>query len=325
MGGLSEKANTINRIWRNTKGRLVSVDSGNLLFKRKGQFSSESTEVITAGAISEIYSRLSYDAVGIGHNDLSGGLDLLIQTKDKGVPWTSANLYNTEEKRIFEPYRSKKIDNLSIAIVGMTGPSALEANDFIIRDAASELAILLPELENSFDLILLLASMSLADTVELVERFSQIDIAIAADNGKDNIAPLLSGSALVTQTGNRGRYLGVLSVTWNGSPWAKSRTVQLTDHRKQLKSISFQLNRLQTSGAGSQSKNERIKRLEANRRQVKKQITDLEQALQSGTGQENVSLFEWSFLPLALTGKIDPQIDYIIRDAKKRIEMGGNK
>jgi len=249
----------------------------------------------------------------------------LLETKNKGLPWTSANLYYQDDKRIFEPYRSKSIDNLSIAIVGITGPTAIESNEFIIKDAASELTILLPELENSFDLILLLASMSLKDTLQLVEQFAQIDIAIAADNAKDNLAPLLSGNALVTQTGKRGRYLGVLTVKWNGGPWGKSRPAQLTDLRKRLKSISFQLHRLQADPAARTRNKEKINRLDDSRRQIKKQIADLEQAMQSGTVQKNVSLYKWNFLPLAYTGKTDPQIDYIIRDAKKRIEMGGKK
>ncbi len=325
MGGLSEKANTLNKIRKNTKGLLINVDAGNFLFPRKGKFSPESKEVITAKAMAEIYNQLGFDAVAVGGNDLSGGLSLLLETGNLGVPWTSANIFDPEGKPVFEPFRRRQVGDLSIAIVGISDPGSAASTDVVIRTGADVLDDLLPTLEETCDLILLLAAMSLPATVELVSQFPQIDIAVAADNAQGNVAPFLSAASLVTQTGNRGRYQGVLSVTWNGQAWGKSTVSSLIDLKKRLKSVNLQLHRLQAAPGSTSSKNMKITQLKDSHAEITQQIMQLEEAQSTKTGSSDVSTYEHHFLPLNNTGRVDPQIDYIIRDAKKRMTMAKKK
>ena len=323
MGGLSEKANVINKIWKSTGGRIITVDSGNMLFSKSGKFHAGSPEYITAAAISDIYSLLGFDAMGVGSRDLSGGPSLLISTRDKGVPWTSANLYDQDEQLLFAPYKQKSIDNLTIAIVGVTDPSPHAVEGFIIKDPVSELTPLVEELTDSFDLIILLSSLSFEDTVRLVEQLPHIDIAISADNGKGNVGPVSAAKSLVTQTGNRGRYQGVLSVTWNGQPWGQSNESTSRDLRHRLKSINQQLSQLQNNQWDSVSQKEKIAQLKNTRVEITQQIEQLEKEMNSGTAQKMFSTCKGTFLRLNQTGTINQQIDYIIRDTKKRIADGG--
>ena len=318
MGGLSEKANSLNKIWENSGGRMIGVDAGNPLFPQKGHYSPGSDKFINATAVAEIYTLLELDAVAVGVNDLSGGLDFLRKTGNRGLPWVSANLYDNEGTLVFPPYISKNIDDLSVAIIGITGPSHSDSGDFEIKDGAMVLADLLPELEEDCDFIILLSGMPLADTVALIDQSSPVDVAIAADNAKDNIAPFFSGTTLITQTGNRGRYQGVLSVNWNGSPLGMSTTDELLNLRKRSKSINLQLHRLQTNPWDASSKAEKIRELKEQRKALVEQIEDLERNLESGDYKSDVSTYEHRFLPLTSSGQIDPQIDYLIRDAKKR-------
>ena len=253
MGGLSEKANIFRKIKKNTGGRVISVDAGNALFRNKAHYPPGTAQFINASAVAEIYTMLGLDAVAVGLSDLSGGLDLLRETGKKGLPWISANLYEHDGTPVFPPFISKAIDNISVAVVGVTAHSDADSADFVIKDGAEALAGLVPMLDEEFDLIILLAAMSLAETSALVEFYPQIDIAVAADAAKDNIAPFQHGTALLMQTGSRGQYQGVLSVDWQGGP------------------------------------------------------------------RKNNSTFEYRFLPLADTGRDDPQIEYIIREAQKRI------
>ena len=51
----------------------------------------------------------------------------------------------------------------------------------------------------------------------------------------------------------------------------------------------------------------------------------LEEAQSTMTGSSDFSTYEHHFLPLNNTGRVNPQIDYIIRDAKKRMAMAKNK
>lgn len=325
MGGLSEKANILNKIRNNSDGRTITVDSGNMLFNKMGKFRPGSAEYITAAAIADIYNLLDFDAVGVGSRDLSGGLSLLIETRDKGVPWTSANLYDSNGNLLFEPYRQKSIDNLTIALIGITDPSPHLLEGVIINDPVSELTLLVDELTDSFDLILLLTTLPLRDTTRLVEQIPHIDIAIAADNRKGNIAPVPAGRSLVAQTGNRGRYQGLLTVDWNGQPLGQSSEFTLMGLRHRLKSINLQLSRLQNNQRDAASQKEKIAQLKKSRVGTAQQIEQLEKEINFDAAQKRFSTYECKFVPLTRTGRIDPQIDNIIREAKKRIADGRRK
>jgi 2',3'-cyclic-nucleotide 2'-phosphodiesterase (5'-nucleotidase family) len=325
LGGLSEKANSLRIISQKSGARLIGVDAGNALFRKKGHYLPETPQFINAEAIAEIYTLLGLDAVAVGPADLSGGLDLLRETGTNGLSWVSANLFDGDGDAVFPAYISIRIDNLSIAIVGITGSSSIKSPDFIVRDAAAVLAELLPGLDHEFDLIIMLSAMSLAETNALIEKHPQIDIAVAADNGKANIAPFLSGTTLVTQTGNRGRYQGVLSIQWNGGPLGESSTSVLPDLRKRLQSTTAQLDRLLTKSGNANPKTERIAQLRAERTEIVGQIEDLEKVLESEGARIPGSTYEYRFLPLVNTGRSDPQIDYIIQDAKKRISALASK
>ena len=319
MGGLSEKANIFEKLRNDTKGRDIVVDAGNSLFAKKGRFKAESAELINARAIAEIFLLLGFDALAVGSDDLSGGLELLRETADQGLPWISANLYGSDDRPVFAPFIVKEIDNLSVAIVGLTGPEPLQSADFVIKDGASMLADLLPELDSQHDLILVLAAMKISDITALAEKFPQIDIVAAADRGRQNVIPFLSGTTLITQTGTRGRYQGLLTIDWNGSPLGKKISDELRSSRKRLESNSQRLERLQTNPWDAASKTQEIKKLQANKTNLEVKIEALERQLAAGEDNPQVSTFEHRFLPLAGTGRKNPQIDSIIRDAQKRM------
>ena len=140
MGGLSQKATILDKLRIDTKGRDIVVDAGNSLFAKNGRFKPESAEQINARAVAEVYLLLGFDALAVGGGDLSAGLELLRETADQGLPWISANLYDSNDKPVFAPFIVKEIDNLSVAIVGITGPEPMQSGDFVIKDGASVLA-----------------------------------------------------------------------------------------------------------------------------------------------------------------------------------------
>ncbi len=301
------------------------LDSGNLLFKRSGKFSSGSAEYISAAALAEAYALLGFDAVGIGIQDLAGGIDLLLSSEKSGVPWTSANLFHPEGPLLFKPYREKHLAGLAVAIVGVTGPSPSKTDTFQIKEPAPELAVLLPELDKSFDLIVVLSTWAMKKSAELAEQFPEIDIIIAADSAKGNTAPFQAGNAIITQTGTRGQYLGVLSVLWHDKPWEKSGDEQLALYQSRLRSLNRQLSRLQSSPVTNAGKTESIKLLESDRQQLEKQIADLQKEIEAGTRTDDYSRYTCTFLPLKRTGRSHPQMTDIVSTAKERINGLYNK
>ena len=295
------------------------------MFPRNGQFGFGSAEYITADAVADIYKLLGFDAIAVGGNDLSGGLGLLRESSEQGVPWTSANIVDDDENLLFAPYRIKSIDTISIAIIGITGPATVGSGEFVIKEPLGAVAQVLGELEDGYDLIMLLAAMPTGDTVSLVEHFPQIDIVIGADNGRGNLTPYLVDTTLITQTADRGRYQGVLSINWNGKPLGESRTTTFVTLRKRLKSINRQLSRLQQSPWDTASQKGKIDNLKKQRSEISAQIEHLEKEVDSGSPFPVVSTYEFQFLPLSPSGRVDPQIDSIIRDAKRRVAGSGKK
>lgn len=325
MGGLSEKAFKLRQISRNSRGKVINVDSGNVLFSSSGSFLPDSAEAIAARAIAEVYAQIGYDAVGIGAKDLAAGLGILQAAYDHGVNWTSANLYDSNGVRLYKPYQEKTVDGLTIAIVGITGPVSAENAEYRISDPVEELAALMPSLEQEFDMLLLLSTLPMKKNLALARQFPQIDIIVGADNSRGNVAPVLAGNALVTQTANRGQYLGALTVKFNDEPWEKPLSAQQNNLAKQLKSLNLQINRLGPSMAGLPEKSGDMKKLEAQRTQVQKKLDDLNRNIRSGTTGDAFSTYRCDFLKLQQTGRTDAQIEYIVERAQKQIKAARNK
>ncbi len=171
-----------------------------------------------------------------------------IRSRDQGLKWTSANLYDAGGNRLFEPYQLTEVSGVRIAMVGITGPEPTRVTGYRISDPAQVLATLLPPLEQSVDLILLLSTLSLQDNLALARQFSQVDIIIGADTATGNLKPVLAGGALVTQTANRGQYLGLLQVGFSpGQDWVVPAAEQLSKLTGQLKNLNLSIGRRKAS------------------------------------------------------------------------------
>lgn len=299
----------------NTSHRPVLVDSGNLLFKKADSIRAKSAGTLTAEAIASAYAAMEFDGVGIGIQDLAGGLKWLLKTREQGVPWLSANIYDNEDTRIFEAYRSVNYGNLKIAVVAITG-AVVQTDEFSIKNADSELSKLLPELDLHFDIIVLLSSLSFQQTVDTVNRFKQVDIVVTADSSKGNLQPLHSSNAIILQTTSRGQYLGVLDAKWRDKPWMKNNSSETTRLKRQLKSISMQFNQIQS--LPPEIRAEKISSLEEQRKQVRDKIQKLDHET-TALNPLDFSSYRCSFVPLSAAVRKDPGIEQIVKSYKKRI------
>lgn len=210
----------LRRVSKNSNGKALSVDSGNLLFKRSGSYRDDSPEAIQAAAIGEVYTRLGYDAVAVGADDLSAGLGFLLSMRDEGLNFVSANIYDDQGNYIFAPYQERVIGRLKLGLLGITGPRSQDSPQYRIGDPGEALKQLMPTLEKEFDLIVLLSTLPVHATTAFVEQFPAIRIGISADKTKGNFGPQKAGDSLIVQTANRGQYLGALSISYqDGGPW----------------------------------------------------------------------------------------------------------
>lgn len=320
MGGLSEKNYQIRRISDSTALPSILVDSGNLLFKQAGSYSLDTPAGITAEAIGAAYAFMGFDAVAVGPADLSGGITLLQESGEKGLPWTSANLSDQQGNLLFPAYRQTQVGDYLVGLVAITDPGAAAGLDYLIGDPEKALARLLPGLSETCDIIVLLSSLPDRQTRLLAELFRQIDIVIGGDRTKGNVTPFQTGASIITQTAGRGQYLGVLTVTWRNLGWGEPPAESLTREKARLKSINWQINRLTVAqGKNPQAYDAKMRELEKERSQSAERIALLNEKINSRSAAGQFNSYQHTFVPLANTGRVDPQLKQIVSRAKKKI------
>jgi len=297
--------------------QAIVVDSGNLLFKRLGAGSATPAEKITAEAIASAYAEMGYDGVGIGPRDLTGGIDLLLKTRDLGVPWLSANMYDKSGNRIFEPYRLVDRGQLRFAVTAVTFAEQ-KSDDYTIGDAVQELGSFLPELDTQADIIILLSTLPLQQTAQLLQQASQIDIAVTADRSRGKVMPYHAGNAIIVQTGTRGQYAGALDFMWRGQPWMNNRSTETAALKRRLRSVSMQLK--QVKNLPPEPRAEKTEMLQQQHENISAQIQELETAAAREISGD-LSRYRCNFIPLSPSIRSDPAIDEIVESAKKLIRQ----
>lgn len=305
----------------NAADPTILVDSGNLLYKNGNSTTGNKSADINAEALAAAYSVMEFDAVAVGSADLAGGLELLQQSVKNGLPWTSANLFDSAETPLFSPYRTIQAGTYLIALVGLTDTNAVTNSDYVIKDPELILGALLPELSKKVDIIILLSTLSDSLNKSLAQRFPELDIIIGGDGSRGNLPAGQTGGSIISQTAGRGQYLGVLSINWRGLDWGEPPGAALAKDKARLKSISWQINRLSASGSKTSPGNQkRIDQLQDDKTRLIDQISALEIQIQEDTAPAQFNSYESAFVPLRSSGITDPQIDQIVDEAKKRIE-----
>lgn len=171
----------------------------------------------------------------------------------------------------------------------------------------------------------MLASMGIKEAAELAQQFPGVNIVISADKARSNITPSVFGSALVTQTANRGRYLGLLTIAWNGGPWQKKGSDRRQELTRKDTLLSNRINRLQTAPNQSAGTLSKVEKLESEREQIRQQIREVEIAQNRVQAQNNESIYSHTFIALTRTGRTDPKIKAILQEARKKVKEIGSK
>ncbi len=198
---------------------LLKVDAGNLLFDKAPAVEGGATNtisLITAHGLVRAYNAMLYDAVGVSASDLSAGTAFFRQTMDELFPWVAANVYDKNGNLLFPPHIIKQLATMTIGIIGLTGNDGHSIAGCTIGDWRESLQKEITLLENRCDILVVLSNLSESENREIQANFKQIDIIVAADRKRANIQPRAGQNSLLVQSGNRGKYLGKLDITWNG-------------------------------------------------------------------------------------------------------------
>jgi hypothetical protein len=295
---------------------VIVVDAGNLLFKKTlsdGDIADNTSSLIIAHGLVRAYHSMSYDAVAISANDLSAGLDFFRSQDNDAFPWIAANVYDKDHKQLFLPHIIKKVSNLTIGIIGLTGGTGESVKDFVIGDWREALQREITLLKTSCDMLIVLSSLNTHENNEIQRDFNLIDIIVTANQNGTNVQPQVSQNSLLVQSGNRGKYLGKVDITrYAAGNWIIASTQSLANLKNRLGSIDWQLSQLENQQRGiSKFSSQKIVRLQSYRQTILDQITvEREKELSKS--------FKSSFLPVRPMSS-SQDITIIVQDIKNSI------
>lgn len=157
--GLAKVATVIKNERSRTKHTLL-IDNGDLIQGTPLTYHYVRYKSDIENPMSLILNHLNYDVAVIGNHEFNYGMDLLQSaTKSSNFPWLSANILDSKTGEPFfgKPYIIKRIDDLKIAILGVTthyipnweNPLHIEGLEFVDAfNAAKNWVTYIKEVEN---------------------------------------------------------------------------------------------------------------------------------------------------------------------------------
>ncbi len=175
---------------------------------------------------------LALDAVNVGEPDLANGLvffDSLREAHPEAVrPLVSANVYLQADsgKRAFKAYHVVEKaqaggESTSVAITGVASDSTFRTSplvgaadyfkqDFLVKNPAIELELLVAEMKEKADLAVVLATGTWADAVGIAEAVPAIDVLVSTSqpNDRSKLSVEVGGVKIVSVHNAKGKELG---------------------------------------------------------------------------------------------------------------------
>ena len=292
--------------------------------------------MITAGAITDSYNLMHYDAVAVGRNDLAAGISFLEkQASRSSFNWLSANLVRKSSgKPVFPASIIRNVGNIRVGIIGITDNDANNRlrpdEDVIVLPWQDVLPDLAAELSSQCDMLILLSNNPSRQNIELVNSLTDINIVIFSSPRSGNSAPQLINKSLVLQTGKQGKFLGWMLIDWQESrTWGHAgATRELATRKQELDGINGRISRIERNAAKEDlTANKSYQNLLAAKDEVLSRIIFLEneqKALQDA-GQ-SPSTFENYFITLDVALPDQPDVQQVVETAKIKVnEAGRNK
>ncbi len=335
MGGLSKKAFQFGKTVNNRKLPHLTLDGGALLFKGlKLTNGQEEQERLTAETIARSYDLMGYNAVGVSANDLTAGLDFLVNlSREVKFSWLSANLVQKSTlKPVFKDYIIVPVGNLDIAVIGLTNniSQSMLSADTIILPWEKVLKPLLTKLTPQTDMIILLSNLPQAQNRKIAEQFKNIHIILQSGHGGGNIHPKPQDNTLITQTARQGKYIGIMNINWRDSKhWGIDKAAMLKKEQAALGRLNWQISKYEKHGDPLKSLKDRPGKLQVYQRLLKKrqnsnlQISRLKQEIKANNDKKEPCTFDNRFIAMETTLPDDHRVKNIVDKLNKEINLLG--
>jgi len=160
---------------------------------------------------------MGYDALNLGEGEFLFGRPFLDEQRARvSFPFLSANLVEPDSgERPYTSYVIVEAGRLRVGVVGLASPELYRGHALTAQDPRSTLQTVLPEVKGAADLVIMLARMSDAEAVELLNSVEGVNVLAIGGAGELTTAPVEVNGALLVQCPRWGMAVGELQITGN--------------------------------------------------------------------------------------------------------------
>jgi hypothetical protein len=278
-----------------------------------------------AEGIMQAMRSMHYSAIGIAPQDLGGGVEFLEMLQKKyTVPFVSANLIRRDNgSSVFKPFIVQQAGSISVAVLGLTGNFPGENKDLpeivSILPWQEALRKTLPGLVGRADMIILLSSYPEQTNREIAQQFNEINLILQSGHAKGNQPPQHFANSLMTQTADRGMYVGRMDINWTAAKkWSQDFSPILKATQDRLDRINWRLGRLTKKLQGERlEENVQYQKLQREKLSLIEEIQNLKEREQPASAI--LSTYRYQAVPLKKNLPDDPGVSAIVAATKKRV------
>ena len=204
LGGLSKSASVINSIRKDYPVNF-SIDVGNML--------DSSSNPLRVRLAADYYNHMNFDAIAPGAGELTLGIPGFLAR----LPIVISNMRNMPKFGIVDGVPVEQ-DGYKLYIINLIGRSLINDEDVlanITTNVGRVKSLLDREEAKKAHLRIAVVHADLEEIKRLAEMTEGIDVIIAGGIDERFHSPLKIGSTLILSAGNRGRFVGSLSVRFD--------------------------------------------------------------------------------------------------------------
>ena len=214
-GGITKRAAKLEAA-REEDNTVLYLDAGNIL-SGTSEVDNSKGEIITA-----VYNQLGATAVNVSERELNFGFDeFQAAKKNSKFDYVSANL-RYKGGDVANAYVVKKVKGAKVAIVGLCGTrnvmrydSLKLTEDVTIEDPVTVARRIIPGLEGSADVIVVLSTCGDEVDSTLAQDLQMIDLIIGGRSYRPNSdTPWVMGNTRIVRTNRDGRTMGRMDLVF---------------------------------------------------------------------------------------------------------------